>query len=240
MTAMARGARPRGLGTRERLVVAAAAIVGFLAGLGTYVVWPNVVYGFQLIAGVVALVLMVLGTLLWRRSRLPASCTIAAGAGLLLGLAIGYNLRPATTGPRDTADEIVFHIDLVTPAVATLNTTSGQCLVRGDRLMLLESPDAVSLVDGRSVSVMLSQGAYRPAPNASPDGLTVDVRVAWALDDGSPTETWMGSDATSTLTITGTAVAGAVEFSGLVLRPDSEQREPIDVEGSVSWDCGAS
>jgi hypothetical protein len=148
-------------------------------------------------------------------------------------------LRPATSRPGETPDELSFHVDLVEPAIATLTTTSGQCLVRGDRLMLLESPDGVSLVDGRSVSVMLSQGAYRPAPNAGPDVLTVDVRVAWALDDGSPTETWMGSDATSTLTVSGTADQGTVEFSGLVLRPNSEQRDPIDVAGSVSWRCEA-
>jgi hypothetical protein len=235
---MAGSGRSRGFGIRERIVALAAAVVGFVAGVVVNVVWPNPTYGFQIMAGAVAIGLMLLGIPLWRRRRSEASVTIAAGAGLLLGIGVGYNVRPGSAGPGETFDEAGFHVDIIEPAVATLNSRSGQCLVRGDRLMLLESPDAVSLVDGRSVSVMLSQGAYRPAPNAAPDGLTVDVRVAWALDDGSPTETWMGSDATSTVTVTGTADSGVVEFSGLVLRPDSEQRDPIDVVGSVSWSCG--
>ncbi len=160
---------------------------------------------------------------------------MAAGVGLLAGIAIGLALRPGSAA----ATAVTLDVALQEPAVATLHTTTGTCLVLDDRLMLLESADAVALVDGRSVSITLSQGTYRPAPDASPDGLTVDVRIAWALEDGSPTETWMGSQATSTVIVTGAAGEGTVDFSGLVLRPASEQRDPIDVVGSMSWSCAA-
>jgi hypothetical protein len=214
-----------------------AAGLGLVIGLLTYVVWPNVVYGFPLVAGAIAIALLAIGALVWRARRRPASIAIGAGAGLLLGIAIGYNLRP---GASSIANVGAYHVDLIEPAIATLNVATATCVVTDGRLMLLESPDAVSLVDGRSVAVTLSRGGYRPFTGATSDSdLTVDVRVAWALDDGTPTETWMGSDGTSVIEVTGTGEAGGATFSGLALRPDSEQREPIDVEGFVSWNCEA-
>ena len=216
-------------------LIAGAAGLGFVIGLLTYVISPTAVSGVQLVAGVLGVVLVLLGIVVrWRRALLGA-VLIAGGAGLLPGIAIGYNLR----SDADTAGEVAIVVTLEEPAIATLRTTSGNCAVRGDELLLLESPDAVALVDGRSISVTLSRGAYRPAPDVSPDGLTVDVRIASALDDGSPTETWMGSDSTSSVEVTGTAEEGSVAFSGLVLRPDSEQHDPIDVVGSISWSCEA-
>lgn len=157
------------------------------------------------------------------------------GAAIVIAVVIvvALALRP---GPA-ASNEVSIDVVLRTPAEATMHTTSGDCLVLEDRLMLLESADAVALVDGTSISVTLSQGTYRPAPDASPDQLTVDVRIASALEDGTPTETWMGSDATSTVTVSGTAGDGMVDFSKLVLRPASELRDPIDVAGSISWTC---
>lgn len=142
-------------------------------------------------------------------------------------------VRPAPAATNDVSIDVV----LRTPAEATMHTTSGDCVIDDHRLMLLESADAVALVDGTSISVTLSQGTYRPAPDAAPDGPTVDVRIASALEDGTPTETWMGSDATSTVNVAGAAGEGTVDFSGLVLRPASELRDPIDVAGSISWTC---
>lgn len=49
----------------------------------------------------------------------------------------------------------------------------------------------------------------------------------------------MGSNQTSVVEVSGTAAKGGVTFSGLVVRPDSEQREPIDVVGSIAWSCEA-
>ena len=155
---MAAGARNRGFGMRERIVVLAAAVVGFVAGVVVNFVWPNPTYGFQIMAGAVAIVLMLLGFPLWRRRRFPASITIAAGAGLLLGIGIGYNVRPGASTPDSEAS---VHVDLVQPVMATLNTTSGRCIVSDDQLMLLEPGDVVTLVDGRSVAVTLSRGPYR-------------------------------------------------------------------------------
>jgi hypothetical protein len=157
----------------------------------------------------------------------------AAAIVIAVVIVVALALRP---GPA-ASNEVSIDVVLRTPAEATMHTTSGDCLVLEDRLMLLESADAVALVDGTSISVTLSQGTYRPAPDASPDQLTVDVRIASALEDGTPTETWMGSDATSAVTVTGAAREGSVEFSGLVLRPGSELRSPIDVAGSISWSC---
>jgi len=225
----------RSFGASERIVVLVAAIAGLTVGLLTYVVWPNVAYGFQLIAALVAIGLLVLGITLWRGRRLPASIFVATGAGLLLGIAIGYNVRPGASSSEDVA---AIEVALSKPAVATLKTTSGHCVLHDAALMLLESGDAVALVDGRSVAVTLSRGPYRAFAGATGEGdLTVDVRVQSVLEDGSPTETWMGSDGTSTVTVTGSASEGTVDFSGLVLRPRSEQRDPIDVAGSISWIC---
>ena len=232
----ASGARASGGGRTSRLelgLVAGVGALGFVIGLLVDVVFPNAAYGYQLVAGLAGLLLLLAGVPLWRRRRPLAAIAIVAGAGVLAGIVVGLTLRPGSAA----ATAVTLDVALDEPAVATLHTTSGTCLVLDERLMLLESADAVALVDGRSVSVTLSQGTYRPAPDASPDGLTVDVHIAWALEDGSPTETWMGSDATSTVVVTGTASEGTVDFSGLVLRPASEQRDPIDVSGSISWSC---
>ena len=230
------GATARGRTSRLELgLILGVAALGFVVGLLLNVVFPNVAYGYQLIAGLAAVLLVLAGVPLWRRRRSFAAISVAAGVGLIAGILVGLVVRPASAA----AEALSVDVSLQAPVVATGHTTSGTCLVLDGQLLLLESADAVALVDGRSVSVTLSQGDDRPAPDASPDGLTVDVRIGWALDDGSPTETWMGSDATSTVIVTGTANDGTVDFSGLVLRPASEQRDPIEVSGSISWTCEA-
>lgn len=227
--------RPMGGARRSKWLVwlLGGGFAGFLLGLVVDLVWPNVAYGYQVVAGLAGLVLVLLAIPLWHRRRQLALLSLAGGAGVLLGIAVGLALQPGSKAGTATVD-----IALEEPEIATLRSTNGVCLVVDDRLVLLESTDGLALVDGRSISVTLSRGRYRPAPDASAgDALTVDVRVQSVLDDGSPTETWMGSDTTSMVTVTGTAATGTVDFSHLVLRPLSEQHDPIDVAGSISWSC---
>jgi hypothetical protein len=221
----------------QRLGILIVASLGIALGILIDRLWPNPVYGYQVIAGLAALLLMGLGAVLWRRRRVLASMSIAGGAGLLLGIAIGFNVQPS--GPSSTLATV--DIALGTPVRATMHATNASCLMVEGRLMYLDSGEGVALADGRIVLVTLSRGEYGPAPDAGPgDQLRVDVEITSVLPDGSPTSTVMGSDPTSLVAMSGAQEAGSVEFSGLVVRPLSELRDPIEVSGSISWECAST
>lgn len=221
---------------RPLLIVIAAAFVGFGLGFAVDLVWPNTVYGYQLVAAAIAGVLVLVGAALWRAlpSLLPAAVGGAVGivAGMMVGLA-------AMASPPALAQGTV-EVRIIEPEGVA--TSSAQCAVgptdASPLLRTSESGEDLAMPDGRRLSVTVTIAGYGPLGSpARGDGLGIEVTVHRALPDGSPTSTTMVADASSTLALTGDARAGTLHFDRLVLAADSEQRAAIDLAGSVVWAC---
>jgi hypothetical protein len=221
---------------RPLLIVIAAASVGFGLGFVVDLIWPNTVYGFQLVAAAIAGALVLVAAALWRvlPSLLPAAIGGAVGivAGMMVGLA-------AMASPPALAQGTV-EVRIIEPEGVA--TGSAQCAVRptdaSPLLLTSESGEDLALPDGRRLSVNVTIAGYGPVGSlARADGLGIELIVHKALPDGSPTSTTMVADAGSALAMTGDARAGTLAFDGLVLAADSEQREAIDLAGSVVWSC---
>jgi hypothetical protein len=206
--------------------------LAFGAGIGLLVNVrsPNPAYGIQLIADFFAiLVLLVVALVPALRRLLPAALGLAIG--VIAGVAIGMNL---VTVPSPYVDGTV-NLQLGKPEIVN-GSASAICLVVDGVLDFAETPrdGGLHLADGRSLWLSIGPHVLEPSA-AAPLGIV--VFIGGTLPDGSPTETRMASDSSSTITVTNAGATGSMAFSGLVLHPDSEQRELIDVAGTVSWDC---
>ena len=216
---------------RSIAVLLIALAIGAGIGLLVNVASPNPVYGIQLIADFFAiLVLLFVALVPPLRRLLPAALGLAIG--VIAGVAIGMNL---VTVPS-AVDEGTMQVQIGKPEI--LNGSAPTiCLVVDGVLEFADSPrdGGFHLTDGRSLWLSIGPHVLEPSA-AAPLGIV--VFISGTLPDGSPTETRMASDASSTISISNAGATGSMAFSGLVLHPDSEQRTPIDVAGSVSWTCG--
>jgi hypothetical protein len=211
------------------------AVVGFAVGVLVDVVWPNVVYGYQLAAVGVALVLLVVAIVARRRFPVALPFALATTLGLIGGIASGLAARPASPTYQPGAIEV----DLRLPVSQSVTGTAMCLPIAGSPVPSIITPEdgsSLSIAGGRRLAVML-----RPEVGnvRRPDGLGIEVFIVIPSADGSHTFTRMASDLASSLGASGTAAAGALTFSGLSLHPESEQRQPIEVAGTVSWTCPA-
>ena len=160
---------------------------------------------------------------------------LPAAAGWAVGLIAGIAIGLAVAGGRSAGQIGSLKVDLAEPEMLQLETTAN-CIATDGRLTLLvtATEDAVMrLSDGRGLAIRLTA----PTTREVPDVPTVDIHVRSTLPDGSPTETWLTSGPGSNLSASGTDASGSVAFSGMTLHPDSEQRTPIDVAGTIRWTC---
>ena len=210
----------------------AAAVAGVAIGIAVDLRWPNTVYGYQMVAALGAIALAVVAFVARRGHRLvlPLAGGLALGviAGIALGLALARGQSAAQVGSLE--------LDLAKPEILQLETTTAMCTATDGRLTLLETAndeDQLRLSDGRHLVIRLTA----PATPAVPDVPMVEIHVISSLPDGSPTETWLTSGPGSVVSASGTDASGSVAFSGMTLHPDSEQRTPIDLAGSITWAC---
>jgi hypothetical protein len=231
MTDHAAGTRRLRLSRGALAAAAVALIAGGALGLLVNVASPNPVYGWQLIIDLLVIVIvLVVAVVPPLRPALPVA--VGLTVGVIAGVAIGMNL---VQSPNPFASGSL-RVQLGSPEELA-GTTDADCRVADGKLVELMSPDdgSVRLSDGRRVAVLIGPGALEPVATDRP--LDVVVVIGSTLPDGSPTSTRMASDATSTVSISDTGATGSMSFDGLVLAYDSEQREPIDVAGTVTWDC---
>jgi hypothetical protein len=220
---------------RLLLVAAVAAAIGFGLGLLVDQVWPNPVYGYQIMAGLLAVALVVVAILIRRAHPLILPASIGLAVGVFAGVAVGLALRQS---PAYTTATI--RVQLTAPVVQTLTGTA-QCSPLDDGTVPVvitdEDGSALQLAGGRGLSVVL----YPNAGNLRrPDGLGIEVQIFTPGVGGAMTSTWMTSDLGSSLSAAGTQAAGTLTFSGVTLHPESELRQPIDVVGTVTWSCPAA
>lgn len=215
---------------RSIAVLLVALAIGVGIGLYVNLVSPNPTYGIQLIADFMAIVVLLFVVLVPPlRGLLPAALGLAIG--VIAGVAIGMNL---VTVPSSFVDGTV-KVQLGKPEMMN-GSASAICSVVDGTLSFAETTrdGGLRLADGRSL--WLSIGPHVLEPSAE-GPLGIVVFIGGSLPDGSPTETRMASDGSSTISISNAGANGSMAFSGLVLHPESEQRDPIDVAGSVTWDC---
>lgn len=224
-----------GAGSRLTWIIVALAL-GVGAGLLSNVIWPNPVYGYQLyivLLGLVVAIVGVVSAVAVPRSRRLALPLVAASIGAVAGVYLGMAMRPATPPPLVGSIDV----DLDSPVRVQVQTANAVCDVTNGQLVFLETgntPDTMPLGDGRWLSITLrwpeTTGGTVP---------TFEIRVHALLPDGSPTETVMTSGPASNVSASGVEASGSLAFSALVVSPSSEQREPIDVVGSLRWACPA-
>jgi hypothetical protein len=215
---------------RSIAVLLVALAIGAGIGLLVNVASPNPVYGFQLIADFLAIVaLLVVALVPVLRGLLPAALGLAIG--VIAGVAIGMNL---VTVPSATVEGTV-QLRLGKPDIIDASA-SAICLVADGVLSFADTPreGGFHLADGRSLWLSIGPHVLEPSA-AAPLGIV--VFIGSTLPDGSPTETRMASHASSTISISNAGATGSMAFSNLVLHDESEQRTPIDVAGTVTWDC---
>ena len=246
MTEAASTARPgMSIGSRLPWIVAATA-VGMSVGLLSDIIWPNPVYGYQLIIGGLA-VLIGLGAVVvaFALPGLRGLAVVAIGAaiGVIAGISLGFSARPSASPALIGSVEV----DLGSPVAVQVKSTQAICDVQDGHLAYLETPssEGLELGDGRRLSVVLTSplgigGAAAPEP---PDGSgavpAFDITVHWTLPDGSPTETVMTYGPGTQASASGTFSSGSLAFGGLIVSPLSEQRDPIDLRGTLRWECPA-
>lgn len=221
---------PRGFPT---VAVASGAVVGFALGVLVDVIRPDIADGYQLAA--VGLALAGLFVAIVARRRLPVALpfALAATVGLVVGIASGLAARPASIA--HTAASI--KVELRAPVSQSLSGGAMCAPIDGSDVPSLLTPadgSALALAGGRGLAVILAPtvGGIRRS-----DGLGIEVWIVTRGPDGAPTHTRMVSDLGSSLDASGTAATGSMTFSGLSLHPQSAQRQPIDVAGTVSWTC---
>ncbi|HET9436198.1 MAG TPA: hypothetical protein VFO50_05015 [Candidatus Limnocylindrales bacterium] len=217
--------------------VVAAAAVGLALGFVVDLIWPNTVYGYQLVAAGVAFLVVLVAAAVGRRVPLALPVAAAGAVGLVAGMMAGLALLagpPSTVaGSLEVRLERPIEATLASAAICGTATSTAFPLV-----FTAEDGSDLTLADGRGLAVAATLGDGAPVgvkPRA--DGLGIELRVTDTRTDGSPTATWMGSDERSALTVTGTAAAGSMSFAGLVIHPDSEQPTPIDLVGTITWEC---
>ena len=217
----------------RRSIAAFVVMLAIGAGIGLLlnVLSPNPVYGIQLIADFFAIVVLLFIALVPPlRALLPAALGLAIG--VIAGVAIGMNLV-ASDNPS-VAGTVTVRLGAPEAVDASV---SAACFVADGVLRDASTgdADALRLSDGRGFSVSI--GTEKQEPAAADRPLEIVLTIRGVLPDGSPSETRMISDASSTVSISNAGPTGSMSFSGLVLHEQSELREPIDVAGTVSWDC---
>jgi hypothetical protein len=231
------GRRPR----PRLLLLAAVALIGGFA-LGAWIDWRfwNPTYGVQILAVAGALLAIAFAAVL--RRRIPALVpVVAAGA---IGLATGMALGPSREALRFSEGTVEVQLDRPTAATGTM-TANCSTSPSGEHgaISAGDSGDAMRIDAEHELTLVLDSGdMYDFGVDGRPDGLglLVLVRRIGAVDAGSdPTETRLGSTATSRLEMTGTALAGTLTFDGLVVDRASDAGELVDVAGTVSWSCEA-
>jgi hypothetical protein len=216
---------------RSIAVLIIALVIGAGIGLLVNVASPNPVYGIQLIADFVAIAVLLLVVLEPPlRGLLPAALGLAIG--VIAGVAIGMNLVPR---PNPSIEGTVT-VRLGVPEDVDAKVQAA-CFVTDGALIDASTPmdGGLRLADGRWFSVSIGTEKQEPAAVDRP--LEIIVTIRGVLRDGSPSETRMTSNASSTVSISNAAETGSMGFSNLVLHELSELRVPIDVAGTVSWDC---
>ena len=227
-----------------RQSLATALAVGVALGLLSDIVWPNVVYGYQIIVGGLAILVPIV-VLVLPTTRRFAGVAIALGVGVIAGIALGLNVRPTPPAPQIGS----VAVELGSPAIVEVKTVEAICTTRDGQLLSLETPNAegqLELGDGRRLSIVLGTPLDFSASGAPEQGggsgpvPSVDIHVHWSLPDGSPTETVMSAGPGSRVSASGTHSSGYLAFDSLVVSPLSEQRDPIDLAGSLRWECPAA
>ena len=218
----------------RRSIAAFVVMLAIGAGIGLLVnvVSPNPVYGIQLIADFFAIVVLLFIALVAPLRRLlPAALGLAVG--VIAGVAVGMNLlRP------DPAFAGTMTVRLAMPEIVDTSVGVACVVTREGALRAVSTAKGdggLPLADGRTLSVLI--GTEKQEPTATDRPLEIVVTVNRMQSDGTPLETRMITDATSTVSISNAGATGSMSFSGLVLHAQSELREPIDVAGTVSWDC---
>ncbi|HEX5591529.1 MAG TPA: hypothetical protein VFX65_14650 [Candidatus Limnocylindrales bacterium] len=215
----------------------AAAAAGLAIGFVVDLIWPNTVYGYQLVAAGAALLVVLVAAAVGPRLPLALPVAAAGAVGLLVGMMAGLALL---AGPSSTVAGTL-EVRLERPIEVTLTSDATCGTAASDAFPLVstaEDGSDLTLPDGRGLAVTVALGDWRPVGvRPRDDGLGVELRVTDSLPDGSPTETRMGSDERSALSVTGTAGAGSMSFAGLVVHPDGDQQTPIDLVGTITWDC---
>lgn len=208
-------------------VVALAA--GVALGVLVDVISPNPTYGLQIEAiGLAILIALVVVIIPRTRRWLPAALGLAVGVIVGVDVGPGPAELPLVTG--------TIEVRLGEPEIRNASATAECYVVDGTLEFLNTAADgALRLADGRAFALSLGQGEVEPA--ALDRALDIVVIISSTTSDGTPTETRMASDASSTISITNAGATGSMAFSGLVLHHQSELREPIDVAGAVTWDC---
>jgi len=224
-----------------RQSLATALATGVALGLLSDIVWPNIVYGYQIIVGGLAILVPIV-VLVLPPTRRFAGVAIALGVGVIAGIALGFNARPTPPPAQIGSVEVM----LGRPVNVQLETVQAICNTQDGQLQSLETPNAedqLVLGDGRRLSVVLGTPLDFSASGAPEQGggsgpvPSVDISVHWTLPDGSPTETVMSAGPGSHVSASGTFSSGYLAFDSLVVSPLSEQRDPIDLAGTLRWEC---
>lgn len=226
-----------------RQSLATALATGVALGLLTDIAWPNVVYGYQLIIGGLAILIPIIAVVLPTTRRF-AGVAGAVGVGVIVGIMLGFAARPTPPAPQIGS----LDVDLGSPVIVQVRTAEAICNTQDGQLVSLETPNAegqLELGDGRRISIVLGVPLVFGASDAPEQGggsgevPTVDIHVHWTLLDGSPTETVMSAGPGSRISASGTFSSGYLAFDNLVVSSLSEQRDPIDVAGRLRWECPA-
>jgi hypothetical protein len=206
-----------------------ALAVGIAIGVLVDVVSPNPTYGLQIEAiGLAILIVLVVAIVARIRRWLPAASGLAIGVIVGVGVGPGPTPLPLVTG--------TIEVRLGLPEIKDVSALATCYVIDGALVELVTTDEgALRLADGRLVA--LSIGAAQQEPAALDRPLDIVVTIHSTTADGSPTETRMVSDASSTISISHAGATGSMAFSGLVVDDKSESREPIDVAGSVTWTC---
>lgn len=224
--------RRLGLSRRSLVAVLAALAIGIGLGVVVQVVSPNPTYGLQIEAiGLLLLIAIVVAVIPATRRLVPIALGLAVG--VIAGIGVGP--VPARLPPVIGT----LSVQLGEPAIVN-GSASPECRVVDGVLAFLNAADQGALVlpDGRWFAMSLGPGEQEPTAPDRP--LDIVVIIHSALPDGTPTETRMASDASSTISISNAGATGSMAFSGLVVHHKSELKVPINVAGTLTWSCPAT
>lgn len=242
--------RPRPRWATVSTVAVVLAVGGVAAAVGAWIDWVhwNPVYGYQVLAIVVAIMVAIVGSIvafaLRRRgpvARLIWFTSLAVPVGLYLGMALGPS-RPALL-----YDDGTYVLRLVRPAPLEVSGIAS-CSISEDgaQFSLSGSSDQLPTEGAPFVSVSVASGDMfqREAPSR-PDHLVVGVVVSDAgpyADDEGVREASLTSDASSELAFERDGATGSMTFDGLADRTPAGQVHPraisTDLAGTIEWDCG--
>jgi len=230
--------------------VALLVVIGLVAAaIGAYLdwLWWHPTQG--IVVTLVAIgAFMVAGLLfLFRRSltTLLAFIAMAIGIGLLVGQWLGPSREPLVLD----SGRMTLHLTGPIQADAS-GTAHCQMVASGEELQVSMDPNARLVIEGPDpqeyplVSTSFAYGdRWQPDEGARDDGLVVSIYLNAALEpaDGGPTELWLDSAPSSTLTVGELGNVGTVQFSELVISQGNVESilgVDGDVTGMLEWSCG--